>query len=83
MKLGEDIGGESQVAADNLRNLVNQITNINIILAWTEETNNLLSKNVNISYLTELRESISQLETVQMDLVTHRTGLDLLKDKVC
>ena len=84
--LGQEIGGDCQVTADNLatrfRNKVTQLTNMNIILAWTEETMNLLTRTVNISQLSELREYISQLEIVQRDLTINKTGLDLLKDKV-
>ena len=56
--------------------------NMNLISSWTEQSLALITRQVNVSELSQLREIIRALETAQGVVVKQRVALDELSIQV-
>ena len=56
--------------------------NMNLISSWTEQSLALITRQVNVSELSQLREIIRALETAQVEVVKQRVALDELSIQV-
>jgi len=52
--------------------------NMNLIVNWTEQSLALITKQVNVSELSQLREAIRSFESAQVEVVRQRVALDEL-----
>ena len=57
-------------------------TNMNLIVDWTEDSLVLLAKSVNVSELTELKETIRVLQAAKVDFIRQQVALEELASQV-
>ena len=59
-----------------------ETANINIIVAWTEVTLVAVARTVNVSSLTELKDSVAELQAAQVALLQQQVSLEELSAQV-